>query len=109
MRAALPRPALLTVPRWSVGAYGEGAWAQAEPRSPWTGSMLALLRSPAGAMIDLVSLMAYDTGPRLDPAKALAAYRAAWPGPVLMGASVADGAGWLQASPDGAMLYGWLS
>src|SRR5579883_2115806 len=31
MRAALPRPKWLTIAAWSVGAYGEGAWASAPP------------------------------------------------------------------------------
>ncbi len=87
-RAVLPRPLLLTVPAWSVGAYGEGQWADARPRSPWTGSMLGLLRSPEAAMIDLVSIMSYDAGPDYDPIEALAAYRRVWQGPLAVGIQV---------------------
>ncbi|MGK7868368.1 glycosyl hydrolase family 18 protein [Falsiroseomonas sp. E2-1-a20] len=87
-RLALPRPALLTVALWSVGAYGEGAWRDARPGSPYTGMALALLRSPAAREIDLVSIMAYDAGPRYDPAEAFGAYRAVFPGPLLLGVSV---------------------
>lgn len=88
VRAVLPRPHLLTVPGWSVGAYGEGAWANATPRSPWTGSMLGLLRSPEAAEIDLVSIMAYDAGPAFDPVEAYRAYRHHWAGPLALGFQV---------------------
>ncbi len=87
-RAALPRPLLLTVPGWSVGAYGEGAWAAARPPSPWTGSMLALLRAPEAAAIDLVSIMGYDAGPAFDPVEAFRAYRHHWRGPLAVGVQV---------------------
>lgn len=88
VRAAMPRPLLLTVPAWSVGAYGEGRFAADEPASPWTGSMLSVLRSAAAREIDIVSVMAYDAGPRFDPARAFAAYRAVWDGPLLLGVAV---------------------
>ncbi|BBK43873.1 hypothetical protein STVA_38930 [Allostella vacuolata] len=88
LRKALPRPYLITTAGWSVGAYGEGAWAGAVPASPWTGSMLALLRSPAAAHLDLVSIMTYDAGPAYDPAEAQAAYRHYWKGPLALGVQV---------------------
>jgi hypothetical protein len=87
-RHALPRPATLAVAAWSVGAYGEGTWRHARPSSPYAGMALALLRSPAARGIDLLSIMAYDAGPRYDPAEAFAAYRALFPGPLLLGVSV---------------------
>jgi hypothetical protein len=90
LRQALPRPAMLAVAGWSVGAFGEGAWREARPASAHTGSALALLRSPAARDIDLVSIMAYDAGPGLDPAEAFRAYRAIFPGPLLLGVSVQD-------------------
>src|SRR5690606_20879920 len=88
LRAVLPRPFLLTVPGWSVGAYGEGRFADARPPSPWTGSMLSLLRSDQAANLDLVSIMAYDAGPAFDPLEALAAYREHWKGPLALGVQV---------------------
>lgn len=87
-RAALPRPLLLTVPGWSVGAFGEGAWAGSRPPSPWTGSMLALLRSKEAAKIDLVTIMGYDAGPAFDPVEAFRAYRHHWRGPLAVGIQV---------------------
>lgn len=91
LRAHLPRPLLLTVAGWSVGAYGEGAFETAMPQSPYTGMMLPLLRSPAARHIDLVSIMAYEAGPLFDPREAYRAYRAAWAGRLALG--VLAGAG----------------
>ncbi|CAO3460404.1 glycosyl hydrolase family 18 protein [Azospirillum argentinense] len=87
-RAAFPRPLLLTVPGWSIGAYGEGAFRDAQPRGPHTGSILNLLRSPQAAAIDLVSIMAYEGGPTFDPWQAWQAYRQVWKGPLALGVQV---------------------
>lgn len=84
-RAAMPRPALLTVPGWSVGAYGAGAFRDDPPFSPYTGSMLWLERLPEAREIDLVSIMAYEAGSQFDPLRSFAAYRAIWPGRLLLG------------------------
>ncbi|MFG1345271.1 glycoside hydrolase family 18 protein [Xanthobacter autotrophicus DSM 431] len=89
LRRALPRPFVLTVAGWSVGAYGEGRFAASEPRyGPYVGMMLALLRSPAAAGIDLVSVMAYDAGPKFSPGEAFHAYRNYWRGPLALGIQV---------------------
>lgn len=89
LRHALPRPYTLTVAGWSVGAYGEGAFAAAEPRNgPFVGMMLAMLRSPEARGIDLVSVMAYDAGPTFRPEQAFRAYRALWKGPLALGFQV---------------------
>ena len=88
IRAALPRPKILSVASWSVGAYGEGRHANALPRSRYTGMALSLLRSPEAAAIDLVSIMAYDAGPDFDPWQAFQAYREHWSGPLVLGLRV---------------------
>ena len=88
LRAALPRPALLTVAGWSTGAYGEGAFRTAPPGGHWMGSMLALLRHPVAATIDAVNVMSYDAGASYRSEQAAAAYRAAWPGTLLLGVAV---------------------
>jgi chitinase len=87
-RAVLPRPFVLTIPGWSVGAYGEGPFAKDLPPSPFAGSMLALLRSPVAREIDAISIMGYEAGPSFDPARAFLAYRHYWPGPLAMGVPV---------------------
>lgn len=88
LREALPRPLILSVAGWSVGAYGEGAFANAPPPSPWRGSMIALLRSPEAAMLDLLAIMSYDAGPSYRPLEAFRAYRRLWKGPLALGVAV---------------------
>lgn len=88
MRAELPRPALVSVPGWSVGAFGQERWERATPRSPWTGNLLALLESPQAGHLDLVSIMAYGANESLDPLEAFDAYRAYWDGPLALGVMV---------------------
>jgi hypothetical protein len=88
LRAVLPRPALLTASVWSVGAYGEGRFRDAQPHSDWTGLMLHFLRSPAVANLDMLAINAYDAGPDFDPMQAFRAYRALWPGPLALGLAV---------------------
>jgi len=92
-RAALPRPMLLTLQAWSIGAYGAGRFADAAPRGRHTGSMLWLARDPLAREIDLVSITAYDAGMRFDPLEAFAAYRAIWPGRLLLGERIGAEAG----------------
>ena len=91
IRAALPRPLTITTAVWSVGAYGEGAFANSPPASPWRGVALALLRSPAAAHLDLVSIMSYDAGPAFRADEALRAYREVWKGPLALGVRVLPG------------------
>jgi hypothetical protein len=57
--------------------------------------MLALLRSPVAAQLDLLSIDAYDAGSKYDPIEAFRAYRALWRGPLALGVEVrrAGGAG----------------
>ena len=88
IRTALPRPMLLTASVWSVGAYGEGRFREAQPRSRYTGFMLKLLHTPRAADLDLLSIDAYDAGPEFDPMEAFRAYRAVWPGRLALGVEV---------------------
>ena len=88
LRAELPRPFVISLAGWSVGAYGAGDFATALPPSPWRGLLLGLFASPAARELDLVSIMSYDAGPAYDPAQAFRAYRAVWKGPLALGISV---------------------
>ncbi|MFG1420777.1 glycoside hydrolase family 18 protein [Roseixanthobacter liquoris] len=88
VRKALPRPFVVSVAGWSVGAYGSGDFRASAPRSPWTGSILALLAAPVAGEIDLVSIMSYDAGPRYRPQEAFRAYRRLWKGPLMLGVQV---------------------
>lgn len=88
IRHALPKPYLLTVAAWSIGAYGEGQWANAQPQGTKTGFMINLLRSREGATIDQLHIMSYDAGKAYKPQEALAAYLNYFQGKVFMGVEV---------------------
>ena len=87
MRAALPAPYWISIAAFSVGAYGEGAWANAPPSSAYMGISLAVLKQ-AGSALDLVNVMSYDAGPSFDPVQALHAYQAFYSGRIAMGIEV---------------------
>jgi len=88
MRAALPRPKRLSIAAWSVGAFGEDLWIDAQPPSEFRGMALALLRSTAGPALDWVNVMSFDAGPTFNPIEALAAYQHFFCGPVHIGVEV---------------------
>lgn len=80
LRDAIPRPAMVTLATWSVGAYGEGAFAEAAPQgSPYTGVAIRMLRE-VGDLLDQVQVMAYDAGDSYDAKVAYDAYRAVYSG-----------------------------
>ena len=60
IRQVLPKPYQVTVATWSIGAYGEGPWTNAQPQGEKTGMALNLLRSPEGKMIDQLHILSYD-------------------------------------------------
>ncbi|MEH2433027.1 MAG: glycoside hydrolase family 18 protein [Nostoc sp.] len=88
IRQALPRPYLVTVAAWSVGAYGEGQWTDAKPKAALTGLLLNLLRSPEAGYIDQLNVMSYDASPEYDPKVALTAYQNYFKGNIVMGVEV---------------------
>lgn len=87
LRAAVPRPLLLSIAAWSTGAYGEGRFAAAPPGGDYTGLSVNLLRA-AGGELDFINLMAYDAGNAYSPSQALEAYQALYAGPVMVGVEV---------------------
>ncbi|MEP9349666.1 glycoside hydrolase family 18 protein [Xanthobacter sp. KR7-225] len=124
IRRALPRPFVVSAAGWSVGAYGEGAFATAAPQGPYAGVSLVLLRPPVSEALDLVSIMSYDAGPAFRPEQAFRAYRVHWKGPLALGIQVMPGttggprftldftartlAGVMRDPRAGAMLYALL-
>jgi chitinase len=90
MRAALPRPKLLSTAAFSVGAYGEDTFATAGPTgSAYTGIALAVLKdAKASAALDFINVMSYDASPAYDPKVALQAYQHYYKGPIAMGIEV---------------------
>jgi len=87
LRAALPRPLLLSMSVAHVGAYYPGRWQQEmPPGSRYNG----VARQPLAAAalrngLDFINLMAYDAGGDYHPLAAFAAYRALFPGPIAIG------------------------
>jgi hypothetical protein len=86
LRAALPAGAyLMSIASFSTGCYGEpgGAFASSQPQSGESGISLALARSDAGKSLDLINVMAYDSGSftqtGFDPKESFLAHKAAWP------------------------------
>ena len=88
IRKALPKPYLITAAAWSIGAYGEDKWANAQPLGMKTGLMLNLMHSPESKMIDQLHVMSYDAGITYNPQEALAAYQNYFKGRVVMGMEV---------------------
>ncbi|KDD72609.1 hypothetical protein H632_c3129p0, partial [Helicosporidium sp. ATCC 50920] len=88
IRAAVPRPYIVSTATWSVGAYGEGQWQNAQPISAYTGVALRPLKE-AGNDLDIVNIMSYDAGNSYDPKEALDAYTHYFSGKVLLGLEVA--------------------
>jgi len=73
LRAALPRPLLLTNAAWSTGAYGQGDWIGAQPAGQYSGVAVNMLKS-VGNLLDVVNIMSYDAGNTYDPKQAFFAY-----------------------------------
>ncbi|MDF5732150.1 MAG: glycosyl hydrolase family 18 protein [Rhizonema sp. PD38] len=88
IRQVLPKPYLVTAAVWSIGAYGEGQWANAQPQGEKTGMTLNLLRSPESKMIDQLHIMSYDAGNTYNPQEALAAYQNYFKGKIVLGVEV---------------------
>ncbi|MEH1874159.1 MAG: glycoside hydrolase family 18 protein [Nostoc sp.] len=88
IRQVLPKHYLVTAAVWSIGAYGEGQWANAQPQGEKTGMTVNLLRSPESKMIDQLHIMSYDAGITYNPQEALAAYQNYFKGKVVMGVQV---------------------
>lgn len=89
VRQALPRPYILTLAAWSIGAYGEDQWVNSQPTGlPTVGLQLNLLRSPEAALIDQLNVMSYSGGKNYDPKETLAAYQNYFQGKIAMGVHV---------------------
>ncbi len=88
IRQALPRPYLVTLAAWSIGAYGEGQWASSQPQGALIGLLLNLLQSPDADKIDQLNVMSYDASPAYNPQEALAAYQNYFKGKIVMGVEV---------------------
>ncbi|MFJ8846019.1 hypothetical protein ACIRFF_24325 [Streptomyces cyaneofuscatus] len=100
----LPAGSTLSVAVAHVGAYGEGAWADSQPRSAWAGQSLALLRSDAASSITRLNIRAYDASTAYNPKEALAAYQNYFKGPILLGVAIAPEAWPQEGAPNAHVL-----
>jgi chitinase len=89
MRSTIGSSKLLTAAMFSTGAYGTGAWANAQPSgSAYAGMAINPLKN-AGSDLDVVNVMSYDAGTSYDPVQAYQAYKYYYPsGIILMGVEV---------------------
>jgi len=89
LRAAMPRPYILSNAPWSVGAYGLGNWANAQPASQYTGVAINMLKQ-VGDQLDLLNVMSYDASNAYSPIEAFEAYSHYFKGDIAMGVEVAN-------------------
>lgn len=87
MKAALPDGMHLSASVYNVGAYGEGAYANALPQGGYTGVSINMLQT-VGYMLDSINIMAYDAGPLYNPKLAYEAYSTYYSGPMQLGMQV---------------------
>lgn len=88
IRAVLPRPYYVSIAGWSIGAYGEGNFTNAQPHGSYTGMAIGLLKSSTAQDIDWINVMAYDAGTTYQPEQAYLAYKSFFPGKVTLGVEV---------------------
>jgi chitinase len=87
LRNALPRPYILTTAGWSIGAYGQGSFANSQPQGAYTGVAVNMLKT-VGSQLDWVNIMSYDASDALDPKEAFNAYRSLYSGRLAAGVEV---------------------
>ena len=88
LRTGLPN-SLLSLAGFSVGAYGQGAYANATPASGNTGMCIPGLVSN-GSQLDFICLMSYDASPAYDATVGFASYRSYFSGPILIGSELSQ-------------------
>jgi chitinase len=86
-RNALGDSYAVSTAAFSVGAYGENNFTNAQPASDNTGMNISGLQSN-GHQLDWINIMTYDASDAFDPLTAYNAYRSYYSGPLLIGAEV---------------------
>lgn len=87
LRDALPADKMLTAAVWSIGAYGEPPYENAQPQGGYTGVSINMLKA-VGTSLDSINIMAYDAGPAYQPKLAYEAYAKYYQGPMQLGMQV---------------------
>jgi chitinase len=83
LRAALPRPLILSAAVWGTGAYGGDQRGQG-PHSQYSGELVHVLKD-VGGYLDLINIMAYNCTPKLKPMDSLKAYQELFDGAITVG------------------------
>lgn len=91
IRAVLPRPKILTMAAFGVGAYRVGQFTASQPEWSLGGDMVNFLGSASASKVDLIFVMGYDSTDVYNPQEAFTAYRALWSGPLVLGMAVHGG------------------
>jgi hypothetical protein len=86
-RRALGENYSVSTASFSVGAYGEGIYANEPPYSDYRGMNLDGLKSN-GHQLDWINIMTYDASDAFSPTKAYEAHRSYYKGPLLIGGEV---------------------
>jgi len=89
LRSALPDDKILTAAVWSIGAFGEGEFADAQPIGSLTGSSIVMLKT-VGTLLESINVMAYDAGSIYSPELAYMAYSKLFDGPVTLGMEISN-------------------
>lgn len=72
---------------FSVGAYGEGEWKNAQPQGMYTGlNRKGLIE--AGHLLDWINVMAYDASDAFNPTEAFMAYKSIFKNKIYLGFEV---------------------
>ena len=87
IKSALPSDAYVSASVYSVGAYGEGVYANALPQGGYTGVSINMLKT-VGYMLSSINIMAYDAGDVYNPKLAYEAYSTYYSGPMQLGMQV---------------------
>nr|QOL01084.1 putative extracellular protein CSOL_014 [Pseudococcomyxa simplex] len=75
IRNALPRPIIVSLAAYSIGAYGWGNFATAQPIGTHTGMSYNPLKAQ-GDKLDLINIMSYDADNQYSPITAYQSYQA---------------------------------
>jgi chitinase len=87
VRAVLPRPYIVSIAGFSIGAYGQGNFKSASPQGDHTGVSVNMLKS-VGNLLDWIHIMSYDAGNSFNPETAFWAYKSLFSGKITIGIEI---------------------
>jgi len=87
VRKVLPRPYIVSIAGFSIGAYGQGNFKSASPQGDHTGVSVNMLKAVGGSL-DWIHIMSYDAGNSFDPQTAFWAYKSLFSGKITIGIEI---------------------